>query len=92
MISPAYTVQNTFPIGTNVSLIAENSPPVLAADGSDYEFFLTDVTSGRIYAQDLIQSVLATGINVVFTIVYPSDEGLSKWGTIYTENPIVWGP
>jgi hypothetical protein len=92
LISPAYTIKNTFQPGTTVSLIAQNNPPVLATDGSDWEFFLTDITSGRIYAQDLIQSITATGINVVFTILYPSDIGLGKFGTIYSENPIVWGP
>jgi hypothetical protein len=39
----------------------------------------------------LIQSIVATGINIVFTILYPNDIGLGKWGTIYTENPIIWG-
>jgi hypothetical protein len=35
--------------------------------------------------------VAATGINIVFTILYPSDIGLGKWGTQYSENPAVWG-
>lgn len=92
LISPVYTIQNTFPAGTDVSLIAQKNPPVISPDGFDYPFYITDVVSGRIYAQDLINDVVAAGINIVFTILYPSDIGLGKWGTIYSENPIIWGP
>lgn len=92
LISPAYTLRNSFPAGTDVALVASKSPPELTADGLDYPFYLTDVVAGRVYAQDLINSVAATGITIIFTILYPNDIGLGKWGTIYTENPIVWGP
>lgn len=92
LISPAYTLRNSFPAGTDVALVASKSPPELSADGLDYPFYLTDVVAGRVYAQDLINSVAATGITIIFTILYPNDIGLGKWGTIYTENPIVWGP
>ncbi len=90
LLSPGYIIQNVFPEGTTVSLVPQDSPVTLAADGSDYEFFLTDSVVGRIYAQDIIESVVATGINVVVTIVYPADTGLGKQGTVYTENVYVW--
>lgn len=90
LISPAYTIQNSHSEGSSVFLVAQKSPVSLAQDGSDYEFFLTDVTSGRTYAQDLITSIAATGINIVFTVLLPSDIGLGKFGTIYTENPTIW--
>ena len=92
LISPTYTLQNVFQPGTDISLVSSKSPPQISADGLDYPFYITDVVSGRTYAQDLINSVAATGITIVFTILYPNDIGLGKWGTIYTENPIVWGP
>jgi hypothetical protein len=92
LISPAYTVKNTFQAGTDVALVALKSAAVISQDGLDYPFYITDVVSGRQYAQDLINSVAATGITIVFTILYPSDIGLGKWGTAYTENPIIWGP
>lgn len=91
LISPSYTFQKTQPEGTSVFLVAQNSPVVLNTIGTQYPFYITDVVSGRLYAQSLLQSVAATGINIVFTILYPSDIGLGKWGTIYSENPIVWG-
>jgi hypothetical protein len=91
LISPAYTVRTAHEIGDDVALISVKAPAEIARDGTDYPFYITDVVSGRVYAQDLINSVAATGINIVFTILYPSDIGLGKWGTAYTENPTIWG-
>ena len=91
LLSPVYSIKTPHPPGTTVFLIAENSPPVITPDGLNYPFFITDVVSGRIYAQDLIQSVAATGISIVFTILYPNDIGLGKWGTIYSEITEVYG-
>jgi len=91
LISPAYNVKKSHAIGTDVALVSQKSSPDISRDGFDYPFYITDVVSGRIYAQDLINSVAASGINIVFTILYPSDIGLGKWGTQYTENPAIWG-
>jgi len=91
LISPTYTIQTPHADGSPVSLIAVKAPVSLALDGTDYEFFVTDVVAGRVYAQNLINSVAATGINIVFTILYPNDIGLGGWGTSHTENPFVWG-
>jgi hypothetical protein len=92
LISPTYTIQKVQPAGTSVFFVAQNSPATIDTIGDQYPFYLTDVVSGRIYAQNLLQSVAAAGISIVFTILYPSDIGLGKWGTIYSENPIIWGP
>jgi hypothetical protein len=91
LISPAYTIKKIHPSGTDVALVAQKAPANISGDGLDYPFYITDVVSGRLYAQDLINSVAATGINIVFTILYPSDIGLGKWGTAFTENPVIWG-
>lgn len=91
LISPAYTIKTPHLLGTDVALISVKAPATISRDGLDYPFYITDVVSGRVYAQDLINSVAATGINIVFTILYPSDIGLGKWGTVYTENPVIWG-
>lgn len=91
LISPAYTIQKIHPSGTDVALVASKSAPDVSRDGLDYPFYITDVVSGRVYAQDLINSIAATGINIVFTILYPSDIGLGKWGTVFSENPTIWG-
>jgi hypothetical protein len=91
LISPAYNVKKFHADGTDVALVASKSAADISRDGLDYPFYITDVVSGRIYAQDLINSVAASGINIVFTILYPNDIGLGKWGTVYSENPTIWG-
>lgn len=91
LLSPAYSIQNSHPAGTSISYIAIKSPVALANDGSDFEFFITGVADGREYAETLIQSVAAIGINLVFTILYPDGEGLGKWqDPLYTEIVEVW--
>jgi len=92
LISPAYIVKKLHLDGTDVSLVAQKAPVNISRDGLDYPFYITDVVSGRIYAQDLINSVAATGINIVFTVLYPGDIGLAKWGTQYSEISYIWGP
>jgi hypothetical protein len=92
LISPVYTLQNVFPSGTIVSLVASNSPPIPTQDGLDYPYYITDVVAGREYAQTLIQNVSATGITVIFTILYPNAIGLGKWGTPYSEISTIYGP
>ena len=91
LISPSYTVKNSFNSGDDVSLVALKSAATISQDGFDYPLYITDVVSGRQYVQDLIKSIAATGINIVFTILYPNSIGLGKWHTEYDENPYVWG-
>lgn len=91
LVDPPYIFKNVHPIGTNISLIVDNAVYSPKIDGSDYQFYLTDVVSGRTYAEELIQTVAAAGINVVITILYPGDEGLGKWNTNNSEKTYVWG-
>jgi len=79
MINPSYRFQNVHPVGTNISLVSQNFAYVVTKNGEDYPFYLTDIVSGRLYAEDTIQSVIATGINIVITILYPNDIGLANW-------------
>lgn len=92
LISPAYTLKNMFQPGTEVQLIAYKGSVVVTQDGRDYPFYVTDVASGREYAQTLINEITATGINLVITVLYPSDIGLGKAGTKYSEIAAIWGP
>lgn len=92
LLSPSYRIKNTHPTGTDVSYVSVNAPVSLPSDGTDYGFVLTDVISGRQYAEDLVKSVSATGINLIITILYPSSEGLGKWNTEYDDKVYIWGP
>lgn len=91
LISPSYTIKTPHQVGASVFLIGQNSEVSLTTNGTDWPFYETDVVAGRIYAQDLIESVAATGINVIFTILYPGDIGLGKWGTPYSEITYIYG-
>lgn len=92
LISPAYFIQQDHPIGSSILLIDKKAPIVLPSDGSDYQPYLTDTASGRVYAQNLINTVVAAGVTVLFVILYPDDIGLGKWGTPYSEVTYVYGP
>jgi hypothetical protein len=83
LLSPTYTIKIPHAPGASVFLVASDSAVVLAPDGRDFEMWLTDVVSGRIYAQNLIQSIAAAGISINFDVLYPSAIGLGGW-----ENPI----
>ena len=91
LISPAYSLKNSFSSGTDVALVATRSGVVLDPNGLDYEFFLTGDAQGRIYAESLINQVAATGLTVIFTVIYPSDVGLGRWGSPFSEITTVYG-
>ena len=91
-LNPSYKFKKSHPIGTDISLIAQNSPANPSKDGSDFPFFLTDSVAGRIYAEDLINEITATGIIVMIYILYPSDIGLGKAGDqVNSEKYYIWG-
>lgn len=92
LLSPTVNLQYNHPVGQEVRWISNNAPVTVATNGSDWDFVVTDVVSGRIYCQSLIEDVVAAGIIVNFTILYPSDVGLGKAGTPYSEIAYVYGP
>lgn len=90
-INPSYRFKKTHNIGTDISLIGNNSPYKSNKIGLDFPFYMTDIVSGRLYAEQLINDVAATGITVIVYVLYPSDEGLGKFGTAGSEKISVWG-
>jgi hypothetical protein len=90
-IDPSYTFKKVHPSGTDVALIGQNAPYQPVKTGLDYPFYITDVVSGRVYAQSIIESVAALGINLVFVILYPNDVGLGRWGRDGSEKTDVFG-
>lgn len=91
IISPSYKFKKNHNSGTNISLINRNFSYPPLQDGSDFAFYITDVVSGRIYAEDLVKEVMATGITLVITVIYPDDNGLAKGGTEFSEKTKIWG-
>ena len=91
-INPSYKFKKEHPIGTDISLISAVTAPVINKNGTDLPFFLTDSVAGRLYSQDLIKEVVATGIVVIIYVLYPNDIGLGKWGDdTNSEKYYIWG-
>ena len=91
-INPSYKFKKDHPIGTDIALIAQNSPATPNKDGSDFPFFLTDSVAGRLYAERLINEITATGIVVIIYVLYPNDIGLGKGGDQEnSEKYYIWG-
>lgn len=90
-INPTYKFKKTHPVGSNVSYVTQNTPYIVSSGGLDYQFTLTDEVSGRIYAIELTELVKATGIQLVITVLYPSDLGIGKGGTEYSEISKIFG-
>jgi hypothetical protein len=92
LLSPINNLAYDHNAGQSVMLIQSKSPVVIPSSGLGFEFFITDVISGRIYAQQLIEQVVAAGISLVFTVLYPNSVGLGKSDTPYDEIVWVYGP
>lgn len=91
MLSPTYKFKNEHLSGTNISLVGQNYAYDVAKDGADYPCYLTDIVSGRLYAEELVNLVAATGMTVIISILYPSDYGLGKEGTVNSDKFYIWG-
>ncbi len=95
LISPAYFVQQNHAIGESVLFVTQKAPITLSNVGADYQGYLTDTASGRVYAQNLIDTVAAAGITVIYTILFPNPVGLGGWESIIpgaNEVAYVYGP
>lgn len=93
IISPAYFMQNDHPIGSSVLLVTSKAPIVLPGDGSFYQPYLTDTAAARVYAQQTINTIVAAGVFVTYTILYPSPIGIGGWeNTIANEISYIYGP
>ncbi len=79
LISPAYFIQKDHPSGSSVFLITQDAPITLPINGSYYQPYLTDTANGRVYAQNLINTIVAAGITVIYTILYPDQIGTGGW-------------
>ena len=91
LLSPVTNLQYDHPAGQEIRVVVSESPVPIPLNGSSYPFFITDVVGGRTYAQDLINQVVAAGISVVYTVLYPNSVGLGKSDTPYDEVAWVYG-
>jgi len=97
LVDPAYSFLKLHSPGANITFLSSRAPIDLKEDGSQFPFYLTGIANGRLYAEDLIDQLVATGLTLIITILYPGDVGLGNAGLPTTGNPPlsdavrVWG-
>lgn len=98
-LDPGYVFKNTQESQVDVTLLSDTKAYEPLPDGSDYGFYVTGTVDGRIYAAQLIQMIVATGIKLEIVIVYPSDRNFGNMGGSDSENKpptsdkvFIWGP
>ena len=85
-------------IGTNVSYLNDRSGFVPTDPSTVAVPYLTASASGRGAAQTFIESILASGLDKNFNLLYPSDRGLGNEGyptesnEKLSDNVRIWAP
>ena len=97
LLDPSYSFFSNISSGGSVTLLRSRStfvPPHPETTGS---FYATASAAARVQAQATIASLVAAGVNVTTSIVYPGDrglgnEGLPAHGTAkLSDKVLVWG-
>jgi hypothetical protein len=76
MLDPAYVFLYSHPVGTDIALLSSRAPIVLGGLGAEYATYLTGIAPGRIYCQALIEELVAMGLTLIVTVLYPGATGL----------------
>ena len=76
---------------TDVAYVPQKATVPIDNIASQYPFYITGTSAGRIFSQELISSIAAAGITITWIILYPSDIGLGEWGRPDSEKVFIWG-
>jgi hypothetical protein len=79
-MDPAYNFKYSHDIGADVNLIIDSVAYEPSALGSDYAPYITGTAEGRVFAQQLLEDIVALGIKIEVVILYPDDVGLGNAG------------
>lgn len=90
-LDPSHVFSFDHSVDSDITLISERKSHVPKEDGSDFPAFLTGSVSGRIFAEQLLLELTATGITLIIIVVFPGDIGLGKFGTPNSDKTYVWG-
>ena len=80
LMSPSYIFRHSHPVGSSVTLLSSRGAIDLIETGDQYPFYLTGISPGRIYCESLVRELVATGLTLIVTILYPGDVGLGNAG------------
>lgn len=90
-LDPSHIFEFDHEIDSDITLLSAKNNHTPTENGSDFPVFLTGSVSGRIFAEQLLQELTATGIILIITVVFPGDIGLGKFGTPNSDKFFVWG-
>jgi len=80
LLDPSFVLPETLDIGTDVTLLWGRGAFEPAEAESVGAFYITAAAAGRIAAAKTIDSLVAAGVQVDKTVIYPSDVGLGNAG------------
>lgn len=99
VLDPSYFFKYTHDIQSDATYISDTKAYEPSQDGSDYGLYLTGTSEARVFAEELIRSIVAAGINMEIVIIYPSDVDLGNMGgssssaiSPTSEKVTIWGP
>jgi hypothetical protein len=96
IIDPAYAFKKDHDIGADATVMSDSKAYEPSPDGTDYGFYVTGTSEGRVFAESIIQEVLASGITFEIIVIYPDDTGFGHYfepigGLKVNDSEYVWG-
>ena len=80
LLDPANNYLKNHEAGSDITIISSSNAYEPLANGTSYPMYVTGTAQGRIYAQEIIESIAALGIKLEIKVLYPSDKGLGNEG------------
>jgi hypothetical protein len=96
-IIPGFGFTKSIPAGTTVTLLTQRGPWTPENPEDVGSFYVTASASGRVAASAEVEGLVAAGVQVNKTVIYPSDKGLGNEGSPTSGSPkisdkvVVWG-
>lgn len=87
LLDSSYQFKYNHDLLSDVTLLSSKEAYVPEPDGTDRSFYVTGTAEARVFAEDLIRSITASGINLEIVIVYPSDIGWGNYSLDKTDYP-----
>lgn len=76
----SYVFERTIPEGSTVTLLVSKGPWEPQRPEQHGAFYATASTAGRVGASDMLDRVIAAGVNINKKVLYPGDRGLGGEG------------
>ena len=88
LLGSAYIFQYNHDVGASLTVLSSKDPYKPVPDGSDYSCYTTGTANGLIFAQQLIEDIVAAGISLEIILVYPGHQGIEASDIAYVWSEI----